>query len=124
LIYFQHGDQGNARIVTEEALRLSQENNEKAVQGRSWISLGRILGQEEPSQIHEAEECILKGMKILQDLKAKALYSLGILFLGELFLNVDEKEKAVKNLKRAEEMFREMEMEYWLTQTLEVLRRL
>ncbi|MCP4141649.1 MAG: hypothetical protein GY755_15470 [Chloroflexi bacterium] len=93
-------------------MKLSEINNETATQGRTWISLGRILWQENPPQVHKAEESIAKGIEILQDLKAKALYSPGYLYLGELYLNLGEKEKAAKNLKKAEDMFQEMGMDY------------
>ncbi len=109
---------------TQEALKLSEINNETATQGRTWISLGRILWQENPPQVHKAEESIAKGIEILQDLKAKALYSPGYLYLGELYLNLGEKEKAAKNLKKAEDMFQEMGMDYWLTKTRKDLSRL
>jgi len=120
LIHMELQDLKNARSFTQEALRLSEKNNEKATQGRAWISLGRILGQEEPPQTHKAEECIEKGMEILQDLKATALYSPGYLYLGELYLNAGETEKATKNLEKAENMFKEMRMGYWLDKTQEV----
>ncbi len=49
--------------------------------------LGRILGKTEPLEINKAEECILKGIEICKELKIKPYYSLGHLYLGELYLN-------------------------------------
>jgi class 3 adenylate cyclase/tetratricopeptide (TPR) repeat protein len=116
-IHLDLGDLKKARSLSEEALRLSQKNNEKVLEGWSWLLLGRILGKTEPSQIDKAEECILKGIEILEILKIKASYSLGYLYLGELYLNAREKEKAKNNLKKAEGMFQEMGMDYWLAIT-------
>ena len=124
VIHLELDDLKNARTFAQEALKLSEKNNEKAAQGRTLISLGKILGQEEPPQIHTVVECIAKGMEILQDLKAKALYSTGYLYLGELYLNAGKKEKATKNLKKAENMFKEMGMGYWLDKTQEVVKGL
>jgi hypothetical protein len=50
--------------------------------------------------------------------------SVGYLHLGELCLDVGHKEKALEPLKKAECMFREMGMDYWLGKTREVLARL
>ena len=120
-IHLDLGDLKNARNLAEEALRLSQKNNEKGLEGLSWLLLGTILGKTEPLEVVKAEECILKGIEICKELKIKAHYSLGYLYLGQLYLNAGEKEKAIDNLKKAEGMFREMGMDYWLTKTREVL---
>ena len=61
---------------------------------------------------------------VIKELKIKAYYPLAHLFLGELYLNAGEKEKAIDNLKKAEEMFREMGMDYWLTRMQKALGRL
>ena len=118
------GDLNKARSLAEEALRLSQKNNEKLIEGQSWLLLGKISGKTEPLQIDKAEERILKGIEIFKELKIKTNYSFGYLHLGELYLNAGEKEKALENLKKAEGMFREMGMDYYLGRTLEVLARL
>ena len=91
-------------------------SNVKAV-----ISLGGITGTMEKSQLHKAEEYILKGMKILDELGAKPSYSLGLLSLGELYAGAGEKEKALENLKKAEQLYQAMGMEYWLARTRRVL---
>jgi len=121
-IHLNLGDLKKAQGLAEEALRLSQKNNEKPLEGISWLLLGTILGKTEPLQINKAEECILKGIGICKELKMKPYYSLGHLYLGELYLNAGKKKKALENLKKAEEMFREMGMDYWLRKAREVLR--
>ncbi len=120
-IHLDLGDLKNARSLAEEALRLSQKNNEKAIEAESWLLLGTILGKTEPLEINKAEECILKGIEICKELKIKAYYALGHLYLGQLYLNGGKKEKAIDNLKKAEGMFREMGMDYWLGKAQEVL---
>jgi len=68
--------------------------------------------------------CVAAALKIGRELKLKADYSQGHLYLGELYLNAGEKEKAVDNLKKAEGMFREMGMDYWLGRAQESLAAL
>ena len=71
----------------------------------------------------EAEEYILKGIKILEELKLQPYVSTGCLFLGELYADVGQREKALENLKTAEVMFQEMGMDYYLAKTKKVLER-
>jgi tetratricopeptide (TPR) repeat protein len=118
------GDLQNARSLVEEGLRLSQKNNEKHMEAWSWLLLGKILGKAEPLRIHKAEACFLKGIEISRELRVRAMYSLGYLRSGQLYLDAGEKEKAMENLRRAEGLFREMGMDYWLGKTREVLATL
>jgi tetratricopeptide (TPR) repeat protein len=113
-ICLQRGDLKKARSFMDEALKLSQKNNEKWMEGFSWIGLGRILWRVETPQIDTAEEHILRGMKILDDLKLKPSRARGHLVLGELYAESGRREEALENLKKAESMFQDMGMDYWL----------
>jgi tetratricopeptide (TPR) repeat protein len=86
--------------------------------------LGSTLGKMEGSQLHKAEEYILQGMKILDELETKPAYAQGYLSLGGLYADAGQKEKALENLKKAERMFQEMGMDYWLANTKNLLERL
>jgi hypothetical protein len=48
----------------------------------------------------------------------------GCLFLGELYVDAGEKPKAWEQLGRAQSMFREMGMDYWLSKTQTLLKKL
>jgi class 3 adenylate cyclase/tetratricopeptide (TPR) repeat protein len=118
--YLQLGDLENARASMEEALRLSQKNNEKYWEATALIFLGRIQGRSDIQQIGKAEEYILQGMKIADGIKTKPPYAQGHLFLGEIYAHGGQKEKALEHLKKTETMFLEMGMDYWLAVTREV----
>jgi class 3 adenylate cyclase len=118
--HLQLGDPEKARGSVEEALRLSQKNNEKYWEALSWIFLGRILGRTETPQIRKAEECILQGMRLSDELKTQPTSAQGHLFLGELYAHGGQKEKALENLAKAETMFQEMGMDYWLAVTRKI----
>ncbi|MDM8540250.1 hypothetical protein QUF90_04110 [Desulfococcaceae bacterium HSG9] len=51
------------------------------------------------------------------ELGAKPNIALGRLFLGELYTQNSEHEEAAIHLKRAEALFKEMSMDYWLEET-------
>jgi tetratricopeptide (TPR) repeat protein len=123
-IHLQLGDLKNAKSFTEEALSLSQKNSERHMEGLSQIQLGHILGRTETEQIDRAQEHILRGMKLLDELNMKPWYAQGHLFLGELYANAGQQEKAMENLRKAESMYQEMGMDYWLAMSRKVLAEL
>ncbi|MCG6536004.1 MAG: hypothetical protein L7F78_15195 [Syntrophales bacterium LBB04] len=118
------GDLEKAQAAMEEALRLSRKNKEKANEGYSLIGLGRVLGKREPQQRTKAEEFFSQGLTILNDLEMKPVGAQGRLFLGEFYLDVGQKEKALENLKKAKTMSLEMGMDYWLERTREMWGKL
>jgi tetratricopeptide (TPR) repeat protein len=124
MVHLDSGDFKRARDCMEEAVRLAQKNNEGQVAGYSKIWLGRILGKSERSKRERAEELILQGVEILEELSIGPWWSQGYLFLAEINADSGNKEKALENLKVAEHLFQEMGMDYWLGKTREVLGRL
>jgi tetratricopeptide (TPR) repeat protein len=124
MIYLESDDLEKAQNHAEKALKLSQKMRQKWIEGFAWILLGRISGKAEKSHVEKAEESILQGIKILYELKLKALYVPGYHYLGKLYADSGQKDKALDNLKKAEMMFQEMGMNYWLAKTQEVLRSL
>jgi tetratricopeptide (TPR) repeat protein len=124
MTYFELADLNKAKAHAEQAQQLAQKNNEQCIEGMSWLQLGRIIGKMGESQLPKAMDYILKGMKILEELKLKPFYTWGHFFLGEIYANARQKEKALGNLKKAEAAFQEMEMDYWLGKTRKELEKL
>ena len=124
MVHFESGDLKKAQDRVEEAVKLSQKSGERHWRAYSRIWKGRILWKDEASRAEEAEKYILQGIKTLKELKLKPFSAQGYLFLGELHADSGREEKALENLKKAEGMFQEMGMDYWLTKTQEVLARL
>ena len=83
----------------------------------------KASGKRETSPVAIAEEYILQGIRISHELITKPTSARGYLFLGELNADAGQKEKSLENLKKAEDNFREMGMDYWLAKTQEVLAR-
>ena len=86
--------------------------------------MGRIIGKTSMSQPEEAEQWILHGIGMLDERQSKPDSATGYLRLGELHADHGQKTKALQNLKKAESMFQDMGMDYWLGKTQEVLARL
>jgi tetratricopeptide (TPR) repeat protein len=123
-IHYELGDVENARISIEEALKLAQDNHEKQYEGASKVLLGAILGRADISQCNQAEDCILQGIHILDELNSRPVAYLGHYFLGELYANTGQREKALETLKKAEGVFQEMGMDHWMRRTQSVLQRM
>ena len=87
----------------------------------SRILLGLTIGKTEKSKFDEARDSVMEGIKILEKLKLRSQYAVGYLELGELYAENGYTEKALENLKKAEGMFKEMGMDFWLALTQEVL---
>ena len=123
MVLLDSGEFEGAEKCAEKALYLAQENKERPSEGISWTILGRLLGRKEATYPGKAEEHILKGIKILDDLKLKPHVAGGYLYLGELYADRGQREKALEHLKKAEEMFHEMGMGFWLAKTKNVLEK-
>jgi len=124
MVHLDCGDLESALGHIEESLKVSQRRGEKMQEGLSTVALGRVVGKAEPSQTARAEEYILQGIKILDELKLKPYQAEGYLFLGEHYADMGQKQKALESLNKAQGMFQEMVMDYWLRRTQKVLEKL
>ena len=118
------GDLERAQGRAEEALRLSQENQEMWPEGLSRVILGRVLGKRNERPLAKAEASILAGIKILEEVKVKPIVAQAQFYLGELYADSGQTKKALACLKRAEGMCQEMGMDYWLRKTQPLLQKL
>ncbi len=123
-IHLQLGDLEKALIHVEQAVDLSQKNNERMFEAESRITWGRVIAARDKTKFDEAQERILEGTSILEELEIRPLYAVGLFHLGELYANAGQRDAAVESLKKAEEMFQEMGMFYWPGKTKEVLASL
>jgi hypothetical protein len=105
-------------------ITLAHKNKEKQFEAISRMWLGRILRRRDTSQSNKAEKEILQGIKACEEEELKPFLAQGHLFLGEVHKNVGQREKGLENLKKAEGMFQDMGMHYWLEKTQDLLNRL
>jgi len=124
LAHFSLGNLKEAVVQAEQALKCSLANNEKQHQGLSRIVLGRVLAKADPGQIEVAVGQIRQGISQLEELGILPWSGIGYFWLGEVYAECGPKDEAQENLKKAETMFREMGMDYWLVKAQEALARL
>jgi len=123
LIHHDSGKLNEAQTNAEKALELAQKNNGIDMEGWSRICLGKVKSKRAPSQLETAEESILKGIKIVKELKLRPHLAFGYFCLGELYADAGRREDALKNLKKAESMYQEMGIGLWPARVQEVLDR-
>ena len=118
------GDLAGARNSIDEALRLARVSDERYIEGRTLAWLGRALGKADASQAGLAEERILQGISLLEEMKIRPWQAEGHMLAGELYADTGQQQKAVTSLNRAQGMFQEMEMAHWLSRAQRALDRL
>jgi class 3 adenylate cyclase/tetratricopeptide (TPR) repeat protein len=124
IVHFELGDLKKAHDLVHEALRLSEKSKEGHWEGISRVWLARISGKAEGAPRSRVEEFFSQGAQVLNELKLRPWSAQGYLFWGEYCVDTGLREKALEYLKNAEQMFQEMEMDYWLGQNREILERL
>lgn len=123
MVHHELAEPKKAQEHVTEAIRLARMNGEIYYEGLSMVTLGRILSKGEPSQMEGAENSILEGIRILTDLKS-SYNGVGYLFLGELYLRMNQEEKALRALETAEKVLQEAKVDYWLARTQTALEML
>ena len=123
-VHLDSGDLEKARTFAGEALELAQNAYERSNEAGAMVRLGWILGKMGPSQSEKAEEYILEGIRISDELQLKPSSARGHFHLGELYADTGQTKKALETLKKAEDAFQEMGMDYFLRRTQEVLERI
>jgi tetratricopeptide (TPR) repeat protein len=124
LAHFELGDLGEAQTHFELGLQFALQNQEKAWQAGSRLYLGWVMARKDPTQIEAAEDYIHQGITQLEELGLRAYYPVGYMILGAIYAESGRPKEALEPLKKAEGMFQEMGMDYWLGRTRELLRKL
>jgi len=121
--YFELEDLTKALFHAEEGVSTAKKYNQRCIGGICLIQLGMVQWKSKKINMAQAEECIREGINILKDMEIKPWEAWGYLRLGELFADAGEREKALENLKRAEQMCDRMGMDLWPARTRKALAR-
>jgi class 3 adenylate cyclase/tetratricopeptide (TPR) repeat protein len=124
LVCLETGNLKQSLIYIKNALKRSKTNSEKELESRSLLTLGEIFGKLYPENRDKAFEKIDAAMVLLTKLQFKPYLAQGHLISGDIYRKAREQEKAVQSLKEADRLFQEMEMDFWMNKTRNVLSEL
>ena len=126
LVSYESKELRRAKYYLGNSLKLSEKYSEKWIEGVSKTFLGSLLSKikKNNNQAEESEALIRQGIEILNERKILPWATIGYYLLGQFYTANGNPEKAFANLNRAEVLFNEMNMHYWLKRTRNVLKTL
>jgi class 3 adenylate cyclase/tetratricopeptide (TPR) repeat protein len=105
-----------AHALAEQALVLAREHQERGHQAYTLRLLGDIAARRKPSESDQAGEYYHQALALTDELGMRPLVAHCHLGLGKLYLKVGRQDQAHAELETAIELYRAMEMMFWLPQ--------
>jgi tetratricopeptide (TPR) repeat protein len=105
-----------AHALAERALALARVHQERGHQAYALRLLGNIAARHEPPEIEQAETHYQQALALAEELGMRPLQAHCHLGLGTLYVKTGQREQARTELSTAIELYRAMEMTFWLPQ--------
>jgi tetratricopeptide (TPR) repeat protein len=105
-----------AQALAERALALACEHQERGHQAYALRLLGAIAAQREPLERDQAGEYYRQALALAEALGMRPLVAHCHLGLGKLYAIIGRRAEARASLSAAIELYRAMEMTFWLPQ--------
>jgi class 3 adenylate cyclase/tetratricopeptide (TPR) repeat protein len=112
--YLLAGRRDDARATAQQALTLARAQHERGNEGRALHLLGEIAGSDQPPVLVHAEGYFQEALALAEELGMRPLVAHCHLGLGTLYRKVGDHEQAKVELATAAELYRAMEMPFWL----------
>ena len=106
-----------AMQLARRALALSREHEERGTQALILRILGEIHAHRDPPDIKQAEAHYRQALALADELGMRPLQAHCHHGLGNLYSQIGQREKARAELSTAIDMYRDMEMTFWLPET-------
>jgi class 3 adenylate cyclase/tetratricopeptide (TPR) repeat protein len=110
-----------AYALAERALALAREHQERGNEAYALRLLGDITARREPPDVESAETRYRQGQVLADELGMRPLQAHGHLGLGTLYAKIGRHAQAHLRLSTAIELYRAMDMTFWLPQAEAVL---
>jgi tetratricopeptide (TPR) repeat protein len=112
--YLLAGQRADARAWADRALALSHEHCERGSEAWALRVLGEIAVHSDPPEIEHAETHYCQALSLAEELEMRPLAAHCHLGLGTLYRKIGRDEHAQPELTTAAELYRAMEMPFWL----------
>src|SRR5262249_11120935 len=100
-----------------QALDLARQQKDRGNEAHALRQLGAVQAHTDPPDIAQAEAHYQQALAVADDLGMRPLVAHCHLGLGTLYVKTGRQEQACTELSTAMEMYRAMEMTFWLPQT-------
>jgi class 3 adenylate cyclase/tetratricopeptide (TPR) repeat protein len=110
------GDRDRAHARAQEGLALSQAQGARGGEARAWRLLGEIASSADPPDREQAESHYGQALALAEELGMRPLVAHCHRGLGTLYQKLGRDDEAAGELATAIEMYRAMEMTFWLEQ--------
>jgi tetratricopeptide (TPR) repeat protein len=105
-----------AQALAERALALAHAHQERGHQAYALRLLGEIAAQREPPESDQTEAHYRQALALADELGMRPLVAHCHLGLGTLYATIGRQAEARAELSAAIELYRAMEMTFWLPQ--------
>ena len=105
-----------AHALAERALALARAHQERGHQAYALRLLGEIAARREPPEVEQAEAHYRQALALAEELGMRPLQAHCHLGLGTLYAAIGQREQARTELSTAIELYRAMDMTFWLPQ--------
>jgi tetratricopeptide (TPR) repeat protein len=105
-----------AHVLAEQALALTRAHQERGNQAYALRLLGEIAAHRDPLEVDPAEAFYSQALALAEELGMRPLQAHCHRDLGTLYAVTGQREQARAALATAMEMYRSMEMTFWLPQ--------
>jgi class 3 adenylate cyclase/tetratricopeptide (TPR) repeat protein len=115
-VYWLTGRTNTARWLARAALQASRTCKERGHEGWALRLLGEIYARQDPPAIQAANTSYDQALVVAEELRMRPLLAHCHLGLGTLYAKTGQQEQARAELSAAIELYRAMEMTFWLPQ--------
>jgi len=113
-----------ASTLAERALERALKQKERGHQAWALRLLGEIAVQREPPEVEQAKASYRRALALADELGMRPLVGHCHLGLGTLYARIGQRELACAELAAASELYRAMEMMFWLSRATGVFKKM
>jgi tetratricopeptide (TPR) repeat protein len=114
--YLLAGQIAKASTLAEQALALARERKQRGFQAWALRLLAEIASQSDPPEMESAEAHYQQALALAEDLGMRPLQAHCHRGLGTLYATAGQREQAHAELSAAIDLYRAMDMTFWLPQ--------
>lgn len=105
-----------AMAYARHGLEISRERKQQGAQAWTLCQLGELHALRDPLEVEQAEDHYRQALALADELGMRPLQARCHCGLGKLYSEIGRQEEACTELQAAIELYRAMEMSFWLPQ--------